>query len=299
MKSRSLFAPLFVLPLALTMPPASAQDYSVTASAVAGPPLDQYSYGKPSDSHTGPTAVAANAGYHYFNDYKGASEPYPDTVDSTVSVTGQQGLLTAQNNASTFNNGSSNASAKGNWTDTLTVASSTLIAGTPVEILFLASYQTTIQVGVFTPLGGGINNASASVDFETRATDAATGTAAPLTFQKTYTGPYNDFPPVQTDSMTLQATLNTTVGATVNLSSLIDIETANGSTFESFKVRTFGNASVSSAVYINTPNDVSIISASGHNYTATPAPASLPIFAAGGGVLLFALRRHRVKTGRG
>ena len=157
-----------------------------------------------------------------------------------------------------------------------------------MEITLFASYQATTYESVFNPLAGGISGASSSLDFETTATDAATGAATPLVFKKTDSG----YPqPTQNYSMTLQGTLDTTIGATVNLSSLVDMTASGGVTFQGFKVSTQASVGFSSSVYVNAPDGVSIVSASGHSY-ATPAPASLPVFATGMGALIFGLRRR-------
>ena len=72
------------------------------------------------------------------------------------------------------------------------------------------------------------------------------------------------------------------------------METSDGVIFQGFKVRTGASINFSSALYVNAPDGVSILSASGHSYDAqTPAPASLPVFAAGLGALIVGLRRRK------
>ena len=281
MKSRFLFAPLFVLPLALTAPPALAQSYSVTATASA--------FGS-GESHTGPTFASAKGS---FNDSMFSGDPtYPNVTSADVSVTGQQGLITGYAGSSTYNFASSSASARVNWTDSFIVASTSLSFGAPIQLSFLASYQSTSQTGIDNPLQGGYPSATSSVDFETQATDASIGVSVPLIFKNTFHPSVYAYA-LQTANMDVHATLDTTVGATVNLTSFVDVETSDAAgNFTPFKVRTFANASISSAVFINAPDGVSLISASGHSYAATPAPASLPVFAVGIGALFLGLRRR-------
>ena len=285
MKSRFLLASLFVLSIILTAPPAQAQNFSVTATASAD---------GSGESHTGPTSASAKG--NYYNSAFSGDPTYPNVTSADVSIAGQQGLITGYASSSTYNYASSSASAKANWTDSLTVTSSSLSVGTPVQLMFLASYQATYQVGAYDPLVGGFPFATSTLDFETYVTDDATGASTPLVLQKMYSGYASTlYPSPQTDNMSLQATLNTNVGDTVNLNSLVAIESSSGVKvgIQSFKIQTYANSGGSFGLFVNAPSDVSIISASGHSYAApTPAPASLPVFAVGMGALILSLRRR-------
>lgn len=280
MKSRFLFPSFFVLTIALTAPPTLAQNFSVTATASAD---------GSGESHTSPTSASAQG--NYANSAFSGDISYPNVTIANASVTGQQGLITGGASSSTYNEAYSYASAKANWTDSLTVMSSSLTFGTPVQIVFLALYQASSQTGVYEPLYGSLPNTTTSLDFETQATDVATGDTAPLIFKRTYQGP-SGF--VHNDGISIQATLNTTAGASINLSSLVDIETVtNAGDGRFFKLQTYSNGNISSALNINAPANVSIISASGHSYASTPEPTSFPVFAVGMSVFFFGLRRRK------
>ena len=284
MKSRFLLASFFVLPLALTAPAAQAQTFSVTATADAN---------GSGESHTNPTYASAMG--NFYNSAFSGDGTYPNVSSANVSVTGQQGLITGSAGSSTYDTAFSHANATANWTDALTITSSSLAPGAPVEITLFASYQASTYESVFNPLAGGISGASSSLDFQTTITDAATGVATPLVFKKTDTASY--LQATQNYNMTLQGTLDTTIGATVNLASLVNMTAAGGVTFQGFKVSTQATVGFSSAVYVNAPDGVSIVSASGHSYAVpTPAPASLPVFAAGMGALIFGLRRRKNRS---
>ncbi len=296
MKSRFLFTAFSAPLLALSLLPAQAQNYSVSATCAESPNASGSRFatsgGTYYDLHTGANAASANANAYF---YDPVEPTYPASINSTASVAGQQGLITGAVTSATAQTVSIMATAKANWTDTLTVASSSLTSGTPVQILLLASYKASTYAVVYNPLAGGISGAGTSLDFESTATDAATSVSTPLVFKKTDAAAYNGFgQPGHNYDMSMQATLNTTVGATINLTSLVDMEVGGGVTFQGFKVSTKADiSSFSSSVFVNAPDGVSVVSASGHSYAATPAPASLPVFAAGAGVFFLSLVRRR------
>ena len=300
MKSRFLFASFFVLPIALTAPPVQAQSFSVTTAcdefpnsngALFGPAI--VSYGTYHDTHTGPTSASARA-YDYYADNTDGT--YPQTINSTSMVAAQQGLISGSITSRTAQSVFNSADAKANWTDSLTVASSSLTFGKPVQIVVLASYRASVFTNLIDPLGNGFNPlCQATLNFDSTVTEVSTGKTASRTFTVTDQPQFSVFGPItqHNHDITLQATLDTTVGATVNISSLVDMEIVGGTNYGGFKLYTEANInSFSSALFVNAPANVSILSASGHSYASTPEPAALPVFAVGISVFFFGMRRR-------
>ena len=256
-------SPLFALLGLLTLAPnAQAQGYLVTANAVAG---------ANSDTHSGPNSASAQAKYYYENPI---SPPYSIIVSASADANGQLGLLTGSVYSYTAESISNLSTSKSGWTDTLMISSSTLAAGTPVSLALSARYQAQIDDELYNPLVGGAASAVTSLNFQSLAADTTTGQTAPLTFATTDSlMGYFSVTKQKTYDMILHRTLNTTIGATITLSSSVDMEGGSGAA--GFKVHTDASInSYSSAFFVNAPSNVNIVSASGHSYAPTPEPSA-------------------------
>jgi hypothetical protein len=273
-------------------PAASGQSFTVTATATANAPADplfptsgMVTY--QSNTNSGATNVGATAAA---SSYFGVN-----SESATAGTNVFQGFIDASGSSHTFRN-QAGSTSDGTFTDTLTITSSVYSAGTPVNLVVTQRYTGTQTADIYDVAEGSDVGYSTQVLYTGSATDtAAGGQSITLSYSPPEAqisgNPFSGASVSVPISNTIVQSLPTAVGDTVALS----VTEYAYSTANTGLGLTAGDASVNALdqIFLSTnTSGITFVSAAGALYAA-PAPAALPLFAAGLSALTLRRRRAR------